>query len=137
MAEEIGYRYPPERRGWTCYHCDETFTTWGSAEDHFGKTPDSKPGCLIKIQLGNERGLLMELRKREAELEEWEQRALLAEQREEGLAGQVSEFERIAGGGVHELRCKLDSMQGLVVTAEALIYGFRERSPEIYAEVVG
>jgi len=131
------YRYPPERRGWTCYHCDETFTTWGSAEDHFGKTPSSKPGCLIKIQLGDERGLEMEIRKLEAEVETWRNRALLAEDREESLAGQVSEFERIAGGGVHELRCKLDSMEGLVVTANVLIEGFRDLDPKKYAEVIG
>ena len=79
----------------------------------------------------------MEIRKLEAEVETWRNRALLAEDREESLAGQVSEFERIAGGGVHELRCKLDSMEGLVVTANVLIEGFRDLDPKKYAEVIG
>ena len=79
----------------------------------------------------------MELRKSEAREDEWKQRALLAEQREEALAGQVAEFERIAGSGVNELRMKLDSMQGRVVTADALIIAVKENFPELYAEVIG
>lgn len=57
--------YPQPAHGWTCFHCGETFTTPGSAQDHFGETPDKVPGCKIKV--GEERGLLMELRKVEAE----------------------------------------------------------------------
>lgn len=130
------YRYPPAGPGWTCYHCGETFTTWGSAEDHFGKTPAAKPGCLIKVQYGDERGLEMELRKAEARAEEFLERAIRAEEREEALAGRIAEFERIAGGGVHELRMKMDSMQGLAVTAEALIIAVKDSAPDVYAEVI-
>jgi hypothetical protein len=54
-----GYAMP--RDGWTCFHCGETFDTWGSAQDHFGETQCSTPACQIK--LGDERGLVMELRK--------------------------------------------------------------------------
>lgn len=49
--------------GWECFHCGELFTTVGGARDHFGTTPDAIPGCLLKVQLGDERGWLMELRK--------------------------------------------------------------------------
>lgn len=59
------YHKPPH--GWTCFHCGETFTTVGGAEDHFGKYPSATPGCMIK--LGAERGLLMALRKAEEEVE--------------------------------------------------------------------
>lgn len=59
------YEKPPH--GWTCFHCGETFTTVGNAEDHFGATPIALPGCLLKVQLGNERGMLMELRKLQEE----------------------------------------------------------------------
>lgn len=58
---------PKPEHGWTCFHCGETFTTVGSAEDHFGPTPRSEPGCIIKVKLGEERGLQMELRKVETE----------------------------------------------------------------------
>lgn len=53
-------------RVWTCFHCGETFTTPGSARDHFGADPLAEPGCRIKA--GAERGLLMALRKAEEEL---------------------------------------------------------------------
>jgi hypothetical protein len=51
------------RHGWTCFHCGETFTTVGAAQDHFGADPDSEPGCILKVKLGQERGLLMTLRR--------------------------------------------------------------------------
>ncbi len=58
---------------WTCFHCGETFTTVGSAADHFGESPDREPGCLIDrvaLEEGGKpergRGLLMALRKEEA-----------------------------------------------------------------------
>lgn len=60
---------PPE---WRCFHCDEVFTTWGSAQDHFGAVNGATPGCLIDrvaIEEGGKpergRGLLMALRKAE------------------------------------------------------------------------
>ena len=63
---EDTYNKPPH--GWTCFFCGETFTTVGSARTHFGASKDCKPGCLLKVQLGGERGLLMALRKTEEEL---------------------------------------------------------------------
>lgn len=58
--------YEQPAHGWTCFHCGETFTTVGGARDHFGADPIAEPGCRIKV--GEERGLLMALRKAEAEL---------------------------------------------------------------------
>ena len=60
--------YPMPEHGWTCFHCGEKFTVYGAARDHIGGTPHGMPGCLLRVQLGNERGLQMELRKREREL---------------------------------------------------------------------
>ena len=57
------YEKPPH--GWTCFHCGETFATVGGARDHFGAQPTAKPGCLVKVSLGGERGLLMALREAE------------------------------------------------------------------------
>jgi hypothetical protein len=54
------YERPPH--GWTCFHCGETFTTEGSARVHFGAEPSATPGCVLKVRLGAERGLLMALR---------------------------------------------------------------------------
>jgi hypothetical protein len=58
---EATYTAPPH--GWTCFHCGETFTTPRTARDHFGTTPDEKPGCVLKVELGGQRGLIMELRR--------------------------------------------------------------------------
>jgi hypothetical protein len=63
-----GDTYPMPEHGWTCFHCGETFTTPGAAREHFGPTPNAEPGCVIKVQLGGERGLLNALRKAEQRL---------------------------------------------------------------------
>ncbi len=60
--------YQPPEHGWTCFHCGETFKSVGSARDHFGGLQTSEPGCMIKVSLGAERGLLMALRKAEEAL---------------------------------------------------------------------
>lgn len=59
--------------GWQCFHCGEVFTTVGSAEDHFGGAQGALTGCQIKA--GEERGLLMELRKAENEVRNWNETA--------------------------------------------------------------
>jgi hypothetical protein len=56
--------------GWQCFHCGEIFTTVGGARNHFGATPDAKPGCMVRVQIGDERGLQMELRKVEQQRDE-------------------------------------------------------------------
>ena len=60
--------YQKPAYGWTCFHCGETFTTEGSAGDHFGAKPHAEPGCMIRVQYGEERGLQIALRKAEAEI---------------------------------------------------------------------
>lgn len=63
VEPEDTYLAPPH--GWTCFHCGETFTTVGAARDHFGFEPSRDPACRIKV--GEERGLVMALRKAEQE----------------------------------------------------------------------
>lgn len=57
--------YPMPEHGWTCFHCGETFKTPGGARLHFGSTPDAKPGCYLKVELGNERMWLARIRELE------------------------------------------------------------------------
>lgn len=61
MSDET---YLPPPHGWTCFHCGDTFTTVGAARDHFGGDPLALAACQIKA--GEERGLVMALRKAEA-----------------------------------------------------------------------
>lgn len=96
--------------GWTCFHCGETFTTVGAARDHFGADPLATPGCQIKA--GEERGLLMALRKAEAELARYraddsdmdrklyamqaEHRAALQREEEKGYARGLADGQALA-----------------------------------------
>lgn len=68
-AEAARGIYTRPRHGWTCFHCGETFTTPGSARDHFGMDQSKDPACRIKV--GEERGLVMALREAEAELKRY------------------------------------------------------------------
>lgn len=77
-TEELPRAVPPPplkepQPEWRCFHCDEVFTTHGSAADHFGATQGCDAGCLIDrvaLEEGGKpergRGLLMALRKEEA-----------------------------------------------------------------------
>jgi hypothetical protein len=58
--------YPHPPHGWTCFHCGETFTAEGAARDHFGFDCSRDPACRIKV--GEERGLVMALRRAEEEI---------------------------------------------------------------------
>lgn len=67
----------PNLNQWTCFHCGETFTTYGGARDHFGAVEGADPGCLVDrvaLEEGGKpergRGLLMALRKAEDRIAE-------------------------------------------------------------------
>jgi phage terminase large subunit GpA-like protein len=63
QSDPVMETYTKPAHGWTCFHCGETFTTFGTARDHFGFDPSCDPACQIKH--GAERGLVMALRKAE------------------------------------------------------------------------
>lgn len=119
-----GRGYPMPRDGWTCFHCGETFDTWGGARDHFGETQCSTPACQIK--LGNERGLVMELRKFEKQASENLERAFDAERDLEATQCQVSSLSDAMHGykpfrecnSIYEVFCLFDSMEGRALAAE-------------------
>lgn len=58
------------REGWKCFHCGEKFFTPANAAVHFGAVPTAEPGCLLKVQRGEERSLLYALRSAEQERDE-------------------------------------------------------------------
>ena len=55
------------------------------------------------------------------------------ENRVSDLSNKLSRYER----SLHDLRMWMDSQRGRVVTAEALIDGFRKASPELVEQVIG
>jgi hypothetical protein len=50
---------------WRCFHCDEAFTDYNAARDHFGDDAFYRAACLIKRE---DEGLLGALRNAEREL---------------------------------------------------------------------
>lgn len=60
--------YPMPEHGWTCFHCGETFHAVGPARAHFGAKQDANPGCMERVRLGAERGMLLALREAEERL---------------------------------------------------------------------
>src|SRR5258707_1218387 len=116
--------YPMPKDGWTCFHCGDNFTTPGAARDHFGGEPKTLAGCQIKA--GQERGLLMELRKAEARAIEWEERAIIAEAEVESLEyrveGQLSEIRSYKPfskcRSIREIFNLYDTMEGRALAAE-------------------
>jgi hypothetical protein len=54
------------KRGWTCFHCGETFVSAGLAALHFGADETAEAACRIKA--GHERNLIATLRAAETEL---------------------------------------------------------------------
>lgn len=129
--------YEMPEHGWTCFHCGETFTTVGGARDHFGATPDAQPGCLIRVQLGEERGLQMELRKAEAEIASL--RAANEQLDYEAGHARAMEMEigrRFKNGArsVQDAFNLFDSMEGRALAAEerAAQLGALLNTPEIH-----
>jgi hypothetical protein len=61
--------YAPPPHGWTCFHCGETFMHEQVARTHFGTHPGVVPGCLERVGIGEDRGLLRKLRIAQKEVE--------------------------------------------------------------------
>lgn len=131
---------PQKRKQWRCFHCDEVFRSRKAAWAHFG--PDDgcdklPPACVDPLR-SDEKTRLSELREAQEYAMKCQDSANRAEDLLDNVEREFSEFKRITGcGSVHELRMWMDSQQGRVVTANALIEGFRKASPELAAEIIG
>jgi hypothetical protein len=134
--------YPMPKDGWVCFHCGERFTTLGSAQDHFGSTPESRAGCLIDrvaLEAGTDtqrgRGLLMELRRVEGERDEWMNQALAGRNEIEALECRVESLTTAMKSykpfrecdSIRDVFFVFDSMEGRAIAAE-------ERLKEINGE---
>jgi hypothetical protein len=120
--------------GWTCFHCGETFTTPGSARDHFGTHLYDKPGCLLKVEVGEERGLLMELRKAQAKIDELRSEQMTDRQFYWRLECDLQYWKPFRGcKSLQDVFNRYDSMEGRALAAE-------EREAQLrrwYSETIG
>lgn len=127
-------KYPKPKHGWTCFHCGDTFTTPGAARDHFGCEPSADPACKIKV--GEERGLVMALRRAEvgkAELEKERDSLLLKidwleKERTQALA---SVEWALSERGISETQEKLSKAVGALEAAEARIASLEETNRQM------
>lgn len=102
---------------WTCFHCGETFTTYGAARDHFGAGLEAEAGCLIDrvaIEEGGKpergRGLLIALRTAEDEIHRLHCANELLDHEACCYHTLSSEVDRLTKG--HGLRMELDYRDG-------------------------
>lgn len=128
-----------KRKTWRCFHCDEVFRSRKSAWLHFGDDGciQDPPACIDPLR-HDEKERIRELR----EAREWainrDRRATQLEDKVDEVDRELSEFKHITKcSSVHELRMWIDSQQGRVVTANALIEGFRKADPQLAAQVIG
>lgn len=135
---------PTQRKGkrktWRCFHCDELFRSRKAAWAHFGPDQDCEklpPACVDPLR-HDEKQRLTELREAQQYAFDCQESANRADDRADEAERELAFFRSITGcQTINELRMWMDSQQGRVVTANALIEGFRERAPEILAEVIG
>lgn len=114
--------YTPPPLGWTCFHCSETFTTIGSARDHFGKYSDADPACMIKA--GHERGLVMALRRAEQEVEDL--RVQLRNEQDDNEMFAIEIFGiKEKFGSIQDCLNKFEELEGRLIESE-------ERANSVY-----
>jgi hypothetical protein len=98
------------RHGWTCFFCGDTFATPGAARDHFGADPLADAACRIKA--GEERGLVMMLRRAEEQLARYRAEdsdtdrammALQADHRQALIRAEELGYERGLRDGIKEI----------------------------------
>jgi hypothetical protein len=126
----VAETYMMPEGGWTCFHCGDSFTTIGAAQDHFGETPGATSACRIKS--GNELGLVMELRKAEVSRDEWMEQALQSRGEIERLECNVESLTTAMRSYKPFQECRsindaffvYDSMEGRALAAEEQLHQF-------------
>lgn len=131
---------PDLRKQWRCFHCDEVFRSRKAAWLHFG--PDEAceklpPACVDPLR-HDEAERLRELREAQEYTMQCQEAANAAEDRADIAETELSEFKKLTGcANTHELRMWMDSQQGRVITANALIEGFRKADPALAERIIG
>lgn len=127
------------RKQWRCFHCDEVFRSRKTAVAHFGLDDyegKDVPACVDPLR-HDEAGRLKELRDAQSYALRCQESANRAEDKNDDLERELDEFKRLTKCDTsHQLQMNLDSHQGELLTARALIEAVRTKAPEVYAEVI-
>lgn len=127
------------RKTWRCFHCDEVFRSHKSAYYHFG--PDDgcekdPPACIDPLR-ADEKERLMELKKAQDYAMQCQESANKAEDLSEMLERELAEWKTITKcENTYQLRMKMDSAHGELITARMLINAIRTKAPDVYEEIV-
>jgi hypothetical protein len=128
-----------KRKSWRCFHCDEIFRSRKAAWAHFGDDSyctKELPACIDPLR-NDEKKRITDLREAQKYALDMENEARELDDRVDGLEMELAEFKALTKSStINELRMKLDSEQGRIVTAEALIEAVRSKAPDIYREVI-
>ena len=128
-----------KRKTWRCFHCDDVFQSRKAAWAHFGPDQDCEklpPACIDPLR-ADEKARLTELREAQEYAFQCQESANGKEDRLDGLEWELAEFKSLTKcDSIHALRMALDSAEGELITARALIAAVREKAPEVYAEVI-
>ena len=129
-----------KRKTWRCFHCDDVFRSRKAAWAHFGPDQDCEklppPACIDPLR-ADEKARLTELREAQEYAFQCQESANGKEARLDDLERELAEFKSLTKcDSIHALRMALDSAEGELITARALIAAVREKAPEVYAEVI-
>lgn len=125
---------------WRCFHCDEVFRSRKQAYDHFGPDEDCEklpPACIDPLR-HDEAERIKQLRDAQDYAMQCQESANRAEDELDIVKMELAEIKNITKcETLNQLRMWMDSQQGRVVTAEALINGFRKADPELAERIIG
>lgn len=124
---------------WRCFFCDDVFRSRKAAWLHFGDDGcvQDPPACIDPLR-HDEEGRVHELREARKWAIERDRRASELEDQIDDIAREFDEFKKLTNcQSAHELRMWMDSQQGRVMTANALIDGFQKEAPELAARIIG
>ncbi len=128
-----------KRKSWRCFHCNEVFRSKKAAWAHFGDDSfctKEVPACIDPLRY-DEKKRITELREAQKYALDMENEAREHSDRVDEVEMELDNFRALTKcTTVHELRMKLDSERGRIITAEALIEAVRSKAPEVYAEVI-
>lgn len=128
-----------KRKTWRCFYCDEVFRSRRAAWLHFGDDGciQDPPACIDPLR-HDEKERMRELREARAWAMERDRRAMDLEDKIDQVNAEFDKFKRLTTcKTVHDLRMWLDSQQGRVVTANALITGFYDADLKLAEKIIG
>ena len=128
-----------KRKTWRCFHCDDVFRSRKAAWAHFGPDQDCEklpPACIDPLR-ADEKARLTELREAQEYAFQCQESANGKEDHLDDLERELAEFKSLTKcDSIHALRMTLDSAEGELITARALIAAVREKAPQVYAEMI-